>query len=151
MSRTQQPSSRCRYAVIALAILSGFGITACGESGPTSLEEDDAQDQLNFFEQDLVGLWYRYHSYDGSDQYIRFNADRTACKWEEPSGSNARVATSSYSRWSIDDTQAPASMAIAVQGAGITWMFDYPDDEIWPSGYRSNLTRRPSSSSKTCQ
>ena len=96
-------------------------------------------------------MWYRFHAFDGSDRYIRFNVDRTACKWEEPAGSSSRISKSSYSNWQIDENDPAEKMAIVIQGAGITWYFDYPDNEIWPSGFRSNLTRRPSSSSKVCE
>ena len=32
-------------------------------------------EELSFFEEELSGLWSRYHSYDDSRQYVRFNDD----------------------------------------------------------------------------
>lgn len=111
--------------------------------------------QLNFFEEELVGTWYRFHSFDGSDQYYRFNADRTACKWEEPSGSDSRVSRSSYSNWSVSDSEEPAGTGryrVSISGSGLTngLTFDYPDDELFPTDF-TNLRYSPSSSGKTCE
>ncbi len=138
---------RSRLLLIPLLVIAPL---ACSDSPTGTDDDDDGGASLNFFEQELVGLWSRWHSYDGSSHYIRFNADRTACKWEEPSGSESRISQSSYSSWSIDDTQPSDRMAVSVSGAGITWMFDYPDDELWPDGYRTNLARSRSSEGKTC-
>ena len=112
----------------------------------------NAQAELSFFEEELVGLRSRYHAYDGSTQYIRFNADRTACKWEEASGSNRRVKASNYTSWEIDTKQSSGNerYAVKVKGAGLSWTFDYPRDYVWPNSY-TNLKYRPSSEGKACE
>ena len=54
------------------------------------LSEVDSAAALAFFEEKLVGGWSRYHSYDGSTQYVIFDSDRTACKWEETSSGSTK-------------------------------------------------------------
>ena len=107
---------------------------------------------LSFFEEQLVGLWSRYHSYDGSTMYVYFDGDRTACKWEEANGSEHRTNSSSYSNWYIDESNPIGEnrFRVIVEGAGITYTYDYPSDNLWPSSY-SNLSYHPSSESKSCQ
>ena len=143
-----------RLRRLALALVVSLSLVGCKSvNGPheENAAEENAADVLNFFETGLVGLWSRFHSYDGSTEYIRFNANRTACKWEEPNGSNSRLKRSSYDDWRIDENDASDYLEIVLQGAGIEWFYDYPDDVIWPSGYRSNLARYRSSSGKTCE
>ncbi len=148
-----------RLRRLALALVVSLSLVGCKSvNGPheENADEENAAEEnaaavLNFFETELVGLWSRFHSYDGSTEYIRFNANRTACKWEEANGSNSRLKRSSYDDWRIDLNDASDYLEIVVQGAGIRWFYDYPDDVIWPSGYRSNLARYRSSSGKTCE
>ncbi len=122
------------------------------ESGEEDNYEDNNNndDQLNFYEEQLLGLWSRYHAYDGSTMYVYFNADRTACKWEEEYGSNYRRSKSSYSHWYIDENNVNNGVATVVMNNGsFTYHFDYPADEVWPLGY-TNLTYYPSSG-KVCE
>ncbi len=147
------PNAR-RLRSLALALVVSLSLVGCKSvNGPheENATEENAAAVLNFFETELVGLWSRFHSYDGSTEYIRFNANRTACKWEEPSGSSSRLKRSSYDDWRIDQNDASDYLEIVVQGAGIRWFYDYPDDVIWPGSYRSNLARYRTSSGKTCE
>ena len=107
---------------------------------------------LSFYEEQLVGLWSRYHGYDGSTMYIYFDGDRTACKWEEANGSNYRSSSSSYSNWHVDEDNPVGEykFRVIIDGAGITYTFDYLNDRIWPSSY-SNLSYHSSTESKNCQ
>jgi hypothetical protein len=135
-----------------------LALLACGDtSNPNDPNDpnDPGTASLNFFEQELLGTWYRFHAFDGSDQYYRFNADRTACKWEEPDGSDARIGTSSYSNWSVSETENPAGTGryrVTITGSGLSngLTFDYPDQELFPTDF-TNLVYRPSNSGKTCE
>lgn len=136
-------------------------LVACGDSG-TGPDDDDndnqntggtSTSQLNFFEEELVGTWYRYHSFDDSDHYYRFNADRTACKWEEASGSNARIKGSSYGNWSVDETPTgTAKYRVNISGSGLSngLTFDFAGNELYPTDF-TNLKYSPSTSGKTCE
>jgi hypothetical protein len=122
---------------------------ACGgtHSSVTSDQTDQVDETgggtpLSFYEEELVGSWYRYHAYDKSGEYYRFNTDRTACYWEEhPSGSGQRTHKKSYSHWDV----ASDDRTVNVESAGITLTFDYADMELWPTGY-SNLVYSKSGS-----
>ncbi|MFH1288325.1 MAG: hypothetical protein ABII25_06480 [bacterium] len=119
----------------------------------TTSDTEESVKALSFFEEALVGLWARYHSYDGSTKYIRLNADRTGCKWEEASGSNYRKNKSSYPYWEITEETSTANLfKVTIQGSGITggYRFDYPTNALYPSGY-SSLKYYPSSSGKVCE
>lgn len=142
--------------------LVGLLFACSGSGGSTGLDDDDNNNggspgpssSLNFFEQELVGLWSRYHAYDGSMMYWRFNANRTACKWEEASGSSSRIKVGNYSRWSIDAGDASLGSSryrVMVTGSGLTngLTYDYAGDRLWPTGF-SNLIYTPSGSGKTC-
>ena len=111
-------------------------------------------DDLSFYEQELIGTWSRYHSYDGSSDYVRFNPDRTACKWIEPANSNARTKESSFVRWDIDEDNPVRDGCFRVvmtwsNGNQHEFLFDYPAHEVWPEG-ADNLKHSPSSSGKIC-
>ncbi len=140
-----------RFRAQALTAVLGMAAIACSDSGPNG-PADVTTDvtALNFFEQEFVGLWSRFHAYDGSTQYIRFDADRTGCKWEEAGGSNLRTDKTSYASWQIDANDPTDRMEVVVEGAGLLWLFNYPEDKIWPSGY-TNLTRYRNSSGKACE
>lgn len=144
------PSVPSAVRLLLPALLAG--VVACGDDG-TGVDGGGDAAALNFFEQELVGLWSRFHSFDGSSEYWRFNADRTACKWEEPSGSNSRLDQSNYAGWSIDedDTLGSGRYRVVVQGSGLTQglTFDYTGDRLWPTSF-TNLVFTPSSSAKTC-
>jgi hypothetical protein len=109
-------------------------------------------EELSFYEEELVGLWRRYHSYDGSLRYIRINADRTACKWEEASGSDTRENKASYSYWEITEELSNSKFRVNIQGSGFTggYIFDYPNNCLYASGY-SNLKHYPSLDGKSCE
>ena len=113
---------------------------------PTPAEE------FSFFEEELIGLWSRYHRYDDTRQYIRFNDDGTACKWEQESGSSRRKKKSFYSHWEIDEANPIREnrFSVIVQGAGLTYTFDYPTDLLWPSSF-SNLKFGPLTTGKICE
>ena len=109
-------------------------------------------EELSFFEEELSGLWSRYHSYDDSRQYVRFNDDGTACKWEQDSGSSRRKKKSFYSHWEIDEANPIREnrFSVIVQGAGLAYTFDYPTDRLWPSSF-SNLQYGRSTTGKICE
>lgn len=156
--------------MLAIFVISGAGCSKDHSSvvDPYDYQNDDSDnsnddsyddpqdnndvDELSFYEEQLVGLWSRYHSYDGSSMYLYFDGDRTACKWEEASGSNYRRSSSSYSNWYVDEANPVGEyrFRVIVEGAGITYVFDYLNDQIWPSSY-SNLAYHSSSEGKTCE
>ena len=118
----------------------------------------DDIEELSFFEEELVGKWYRYHGYDDSGRYMIFNVDRTGCKWEEPS-SGGRIHEVSYVYWGlVESTEGSNVFNIVYQ-----YMYDdgpselyvsgdeyhYNEDEIWRGGY-SNLRMHRSSTWKDC-
>jgi len=149
--------------LLAISILVGAG---CGNNksatGPNNSVENNSDNsngsndpgipELSYFEEQLIGLWSRYHAYDGSSMYIYFEGDRTACKWEEASGSNTRRSKSSYSNWYIDEDNpvGESKFRVIVEGAGITYVYDFAADKIWPSSY-TNLSYYPSVEGKVCE
>lgn len=147
-----------RWLAAGLALLV---FAACGDSGTGPDDNGNTGNQnpgtntsqLNFFEEELLGTWHRYHSFDDSDHYYRFNGDRSACKWEEASGSNTRIKKSSYSNWSVDETPTgTAKYRVTISGSGLSngLTFDYADNELYPTDF-TNLKYTPSSSGKTCE
>jgi len=107
---------------------------------------------LNFFEDDMVGKWSRYHSPDGSYMYYIFNADRTACYFEIIGSS--RKDNKSYIHWELVD-QGNNSFSIMVKGSttGSLYsigVFKYVYNEIWKGGY-SILDMTRSSTSRECE
>lgn len=129
------------------------GKDSCTEPSDNSPDKPKVE-KLSFFEEELLGLWSRYHSYDGSTMYIRFNADRSACDWEEANGSNYRKSESSFSHWYVDEENPDPNnnnrFKIIIEGAGISYTFDYPSNRLWPKNY-TNLKYSPSSEGKTCE
>jgi hypothetical protein len=94
--------------------------------------------ELTFFEQELVGSWSRFHSSDGSHQYLLFWADRTACKWEENAGGSIEKQVD-YARWSIDESRGQDNeFPIVIPDAGLEHWFDYANDIVYWGG-QSNL------------
>jgi hypothetical protein len=85
-------------------------------------------EEFSFFEEELIGLWSRYHRYDDTRQYVRFNDDGTACKWEQVGGSSRRKKQSFYSDWEIDEANPIREnrFSVLVQGAGLTYTFATP-------------------------
>ena len=124
----------------------------CDKDNPSKPDDTNNIEKLSFFEEELIGLWARYHAYDGSTQYVRFNADRTACAWEESSSSSNRIKKKSYSDWEIDEDNPISKnrFKVIVQGAGIYYAFDYPSDTIWPENF-TNLEFYHSSEGKLCE
>ncbi len=143
-----------KLTTIFVFLLAWLGITTCGNSPTDSDTSSNASkvEKLSFFEEELLGLWSRYHGYDGSMNYIRFNADRTACDWEEANGSEYRKDKGSFSYWDIDEKNPikPNRFKVIVQGAGIYYTFDYPTKKIWPENY-TNLLYSPSAEAKICE
>jgi|GEM_PF-3487227 len=148
--------------LVFCALVSMMALAGCSEkdnitnsNGRNSSDESNDNGnggiQLNFYEEQILGLWARYHAYDGSMMYVYFNADRTACKWEEADGSNYRSSKSSYSNWSIDENNpvAEGRFKIVMNDGSFSYTFDYLADQIWPQSY-SNLAYYPSSG-KTCE
>jgi hypothetical protein len=122
-------------------------------TGGQATPGDDIE-ELSFFEEELVGKWYRYHGYDDSGRYKIFNVDRTACKWEEPS-SGGRIHEVSYVYWGlVESTEDSNVFNIAYQSVGGELYvsgdeYHYAEDEIWTGGY-SNLRMYRSSTWKDC-
>lgn len=139
------------FLLLCLVLL---GIASCDKDSSTEPETSDTPDveKLSFFEEELLGLWSRYHGYDGSTKYIRFNADRTACDWEEANSSEYRKDKGSFSHWYVDEENPIQEnrFKVIIEGAGIYYTFDYPTNRIWPQNY-TNLKYSPSSEGKTCE
>jgi hypothetical protein len=117
-----------------------------GEIGP------EPGQQLSPVEQALVGIWRKAYS-SGDKAYVRFNADGTACKWEEKNGS--RSGYSNFVHWEIDEANPVDEGCFSVM---MKWpndneyefTFDYLEDKIWPEDYSANLRYSRSSSNKQC-
>jgi hypothetical protein len=130
---------------LSLACLAAT-LAAC-KGGESSAPEQ--QIPLNFQEEQAVGLWSRFHAFDGSTDYILLRADRTACDWEEASGSSSKVSYDEWT-WSISGSATSHPYTIVTAGAGINYVFDYPAGEMWPQSF-STLVFSKSGSSRTCQ
>lgn len=107
---------------------------------------------LNFFEDDMVGKWSRYHDYDGSTKYYIFNDDRTACYWEQIGSS--RRDKKQFVHWELKD-KGNNEYAIMVKKSPTDnlysiGLFKYVDNEIWKGGY-SNLKMSRSNTSRDCE
>lgn len=104
------------------------------EGGPARESASTRAAELDFFEAKLVGGWSRYHSYDGSSQYVIFNADRTACRWER-SGSGVQDE-SSYGHWELREWDGESNVFAVYWGDSpddlweLFW-FSYPADEVY--------------------
>ena len=124
---------------------------ACGGDSVAGPGGEDVPDELNFVEQEVAAIWYRYHSYDGSSQYLILQADRAWCEWEEPNGSNRKVSYSEGDGWSVNlQEDSNGNYTVTVPGSGLIWKYDFADDDLWPNTYRRNLTRRKTNSAKSC-
>lgn len=129
----------CARILICLAalLLGGCPDSTTGPSVP-----------LNFQEEELVGLWSRYHSFDGTTQYILFRSNRRACEWEETSENYDKHDYDDFT-WSITGSATSHPYPVATQGRGINYTFHYPDAEVWPEGYPSLVYTR-STESRAC-
>ena len=113
---------------------------------------------LSFFEEELVGKWYRYHGHDGTDQYWVFKADRTGCYWEEANGSSRRTSDVFYSYWELNEINSVTDnvfpISVLFESSDDIYVssdeFHYVRDEIWKGGY-NNLIFTPSTTSKDCE
>ena len=135
-----------RASRFALLFLAAGSIAAC-KSGDSSGPGNNTA-PLNFQEEQAVGLWSRYHAYDGSTDYIILKSDRTGCDWTEKSGSSSKTSYGTWT-WSISGSSTSHPYTIATAGAGINYVFDYPAGEMWPQGF-SSLVFFKSSSSRQC-
>lgn len=112
---------------------------------------------LTFFEQELVSKWSRYHSYDGSTDYMIFRADRTGCKFEY-SSSSSRTDNDNITYWALED-QGNNIFRLRLKGPNISseplgylssHEYHYLTDEIWRGGYE-NLRMHHSTTSRDCE
>ena len=108
---------------------------------------------LDFFEEEVLGKWYRYHGYDDSGRYLILKSDRTGCKWEKPS-SGGKKDYKSYVYWELQKTGTDSykimygsSATSSLYGNDI---YRYTLDEIRVGGYE-NLDMHRSSTSYTCE
>ena len=107
---------------------------------------------LDFFEEEVLGKWYRYHGYDDSGQYLILKSDRTGCEWEKPS-SGGKKDYKSYVYWELQETGTDSykimygsSATSSLYGNDI---YRYTLDEIRVGGYE-NLDMHRSSYSYNC-
>ncbi|MEW5797569.1 MAG: hypothetical protein AB1728_01060 [Bacteroidota bacterium] len=138
-----------KLALFTMCVLLSGASFSCSKDEPsaTTSPEEKTTASLNFYEQQLVGTWYKYYSSDGHEEYYCFNSDRTACYWEETSSSYQRFKQKTYPKWSITDQKT-----VTVEGLGLSrgLTFDYPAMKLWPTGY-TELVYTKSGSGKTCQ
>ena len=108
--------------------------------------------ELDFFEEEVLGKWYRYHGYDDSGRYLILNSDRTGCKWEKPS-SGGKKDYKSYVYWELQQTGTDSYKIMygssATSSLYGTDIYRYTLDEIRVGGYE-NLDMHRSSTSYTC-
>jgi hypothetical protein len=133
----------------ALALCLALASPACGSDDASGPEQGAQTTPLNFQEQQILGVWARFHAYDGSTDYIVFRADRTACDWEEPNGSTSKTEYGQWT-WSISGSSTSHPYTVATAGAGINYVFDYPGGDLWPQGF-SSLVFSKTSSARQCQ
>lgn len=141
------------FTLLAIVVVLFIACDNDSSTGNDNSSDDSlAVEKLSFFEEELLGLWSRYHGYDGSTKYIRFNGDRTACDWEEEKGSNYRKSKSSFSNWYVDEENPiqQGRFKVIIEGAGIYYTFDYPSNTLWPQTY-TNLKYTPSTEGKICE
>ena len=131
-----------RFRVLFAVLL----VTACGDSDSTGPDGGEVA-ALNGFETEVVGLWHRHHSFDGSDRFWLFNADRTACQFKEASGSNRKYDLETYASWSISESQTGSVLSIS--GVPGDMVYNFSEDTVYPRRF-PGLANRPSGSSKTC-
>ena len=131
---------------------------------PTSTPLPGTFEALSSVEKELVGLWSRSQAptqrcrytatgrcrqvdrNDGIDFYLRFNADRTGCSWNEPEAFSGQHDQSSFSDWEIEHPELrPLSVEADVRG----FEYDRAIRRLWPKGF-SGLKYLPSSSLKSC-
>ena len=112
---------------------------------PSSAED------ISDFEGQLVGLWVYLRQWDGQKEYIRFKADRKACAWKEPSGSDSRKDESAYAHWAIDEYQPIGENRYKVSFGNNAdyYTLVLPSGVIWPTNY-NGMKHSKSLEEKTC-
>jgi hypothetical protein len=135
-------------ARVALLFLVAGSLAACKSASDSNGPGGNNTTPLNFQEEQAVGLWSRYHAYDGSTDYIILKSDRSACDWTEKNGSSSKTSYGEWT-WSISGSSTSHPYTITTAGAGINYVFDYPGGELWPQGF-SSLVFYKSSSSRQC-
>jgi hypothetical protein len=166
--QTKTIKSRNKTALIITGSIFAIGTIFCiffvlvivpllSQSSGRNVETDREQYALSFYEQELIGLWSRYHAYDGSSDYARFNDDRTACTWTEPNNSYFRKSESNFAHWEIDEANPIQEYRFRVimtysnsNGSLDEYTFDYPENMIWPDDWQ-DLKYHPSSEDRTCE
>jgi hypothetical protein len=118
--------------------------TSADGAGKPEVSEPSAAIGLDPFEQELVGTWHRYHSYDESDEYYVFNADRTGLKYTV-AANGSTVDESEITYWALEE-QAEGVFRIRLAGPRISSEpegylsddeFHFVDDTILIGGYTS--------------
>lgn len=107
---------------------------------------------FDFFEEDMIGKWIRYHDFDGSYRYYIFSDDRTGCYWEQIGSS--RKNKKYFSHWELADHE-DNTFSIIVKTSSTSdpyslGIFDYPENIIFKGGY-DNLGYVPSNTIKECE
>lgn len=143
-------NSKVLFSIIFLLMIGLF--TSCDISRVDDFGPEPGIQELDYFENDMLGKWSRYHSYDGSTMYYIFNDDRTACYWEQVSSSRRDKKT--YVHWElVDQGNNNFSIMVKASESGSLYsigVFKYAPNEILKGGY-SNLKMSRSNTSKECE
>ncbi len=142
---------------------------------PASTPTPGTFEELSSVEKSLVGLWFRSQAAtettncrrrfvptgsvyecrsesknDGIWFYLRFNADRTGCSWEEPEArGRVRAKQSSFSDWGIEPPERPEVKLFRVEAVPQGFEYDQSIRRVWPKDL-SGLIYGPSSTPKSC-
>jgi len=142
---------------------------------PASTPTPGTFEELSSVEKSLVGLWFRSQAAtettncrtrfvptgsvyecrsesknDGIWFYLRFNADRTGCSWEEPEArGRVRAKQSSFSDWEIEPPEHPELKLFRVEAVPRGFEYDQSIRRVWPKDL-SGLIYGPSSTPKSC-
>ena len=132
-----------------IVLIAATFLLACGNVDDKNVTPAD---ELDFFEEEIVGKWTRYHAYDDSYDYIILNADRTGCKFETHDGTVKNK--SSYGYWKLEAKPGSTTVYDIYKGSNKNNLskidvYHYDTDLIWMGGY-SNLKMSRSSTSRTC-
>ena len=122
--------------------------TACKDSKDDNPSKNNQanMEPLNFFEEEALGKWKRYHSYDGSYRYLILNGDRTACKWEKTS-SGSKKSYKNYTYWKLVEKSGSSNVFDIYWGSSKDNLstiddFYYTKDEIRQGGYNNLIMTR---------
>ena len=142
---------------------------------PASTPTPGTFEELSSVEKSLVGLWSRSQAAtettncrtrfvptgsvyecrsesknDGICFYLRFNANRTGCSWEEPEArGRVRAKQSSFSDWEIEPPEHPALKLFRVEAVPRGFEYDQSIRRVWPKDL-SGLIYGPSSTPRSC-